>query len=110
MRTERSKRLNAIGTNALASSIVLACHPRPSSAPLATRSEFMAALRSELPKAVKRLKSGNIAPVDLPQSTIGPGISVFSRYAKVVEASGGKMSVSDALEAVNEVLDEVLRG
>ncbi len=110
LRTELVNRPNAIDTNALASSIVLACRPRPSSAPLATRSEFMAALRSELPKAVKLLKSGNIAPVDFPQSTIGPGISVFSRYAKVVDASGASMPVSDALSSINEVLDEIRYG
>ncbi len=108
LRTERSARPNAVGSNALASSIVLACRPRPQSAPLATRSEFVAALRSELPGAVELLQSGNIAPVDLPQSTIGPGISVFSRYARVVEADGERMPVREALAVINEVLDEVL--
>ena len=108
MRTEFSKRFNALGANALASSIVLACRPRPESARPATSSEFVAALRSELPGAVELLQSGNIAPVDLPQSTIGPGISVFSRYAKVVETDGGQMPVREALAVINEVLDEVL--
>ena len=110
LRTELSNRPRSLGANALASSVVLACRPRPKSAPLATRSEFIAALRGELPQAIKVLQSGNIAPVDLPQSTIGPGIAVFSRYAKVVEASGKQMPVSDALAIINEVLDDVLHG
>ncbi len=110
LRTERQARLRSIGFNALASSIVLACRPRLSSAPLATRSEFIAALREELPDAIKVMQSGNIAPVDLPQSTIGPGIGVFSRYAKVVEVNGSSMPVSDALAVINEVLDDVLHG
>ena len=110
LRTEQQVRLRSIGSNALASSIVLACRPRPSSAPLATRSEFIAALREELPDAIKVMQSGNIAPVDLPQSTIGPGIRVFSRYAKVVETNGAPMPVSDALAIINEVLDDVLHG
>ena len=79
MRTERPGRMLSIGTNALASSIVLACRPRSVSASLATRGEFIAALRNELPEAVRLLQSGNIAPVDMAQSTIGPGIKVFSR-------------------------------
>ncbi len=110
LRTERQVRLRSIGSNALASSVVLACRPRSQSAPLATRNEFIATLREELPKAIKVMQSGNIAPVDLPQSTIGPGIGVFSRYAKVVEANGAPMPVSDALTVINEVLDDVLHG
>jgi putative DNA methylase len=97
-------------TNALASSIVLACRPRPATASLATRAEFVAALRAELPDAVRILQSGNIAPVDMSQSTIGPGVKVFSRYAKVVEADGSAMSVSDALGIINDVLGEILDG
>ena len=110
MRTELSNRLVASGTNALASSIVLACRPRPESAVMATRGEFIAALRTELPEAVRLLQSGNIAPVDMAQSTIGPGIKVFSRYARVVEADGTAMSVSAALSIINDVLGEVLDG
>ena len=110
LRTALANRLLALGTNTLASAIVLACRPRPSSAPLVTRSEFIVALREELPDAIKVLQSGNIAPVDLPQSTIGPGIGVFSRYARVVEANGEAMPVSDALTIINKVLDEVLYG
>ena len=110
MRTELSNRLVASKTNALASSIVLACRPRPESAIPATRGEFIAALRLELPEAVRVLQLGNIAPVDMAQSTIGPGIKVFSRYAKVVEADGSSMPVSAALAIINDVLGEVLDG
>lgn len=110
LRTENASRLRAMKSNALASSIVLACRPRPVAASLASQGEFVAALRDELPDAVKVLQSGNIAPVDLAQSTIGPGIKVFSRYAKVVEADGSAMSVSDALAIINDVLGEVIDG
>ena len=110
MRTEMSNRLLASGTNALASSIVLACRPREESAALATRGEFIAVLRDELPEAVKILQSGNIAPVDMAQSAIGPGIKVFSRFAKVVEADGSAMPVSAALAIINDVLGEILDG
>lgn len=110
VRTESPGRIVAKGTNALASSIVLVCRPRHATAPLASRGEFIAALRAELPEAVQLLQSGNIAPVDLPQSTIGPGIKVFSRYGKVVEADGSPMSVSAALSIINDVLAEVIDG
>ena len=110
MRTELGNRLLASQRNALASSIVLACRPRSASAVLATRGEFMAALRRELPEAVRLLQSGNIAPVDMAQSTIGPGVKVFSRYARVVEADGSSMSVSAALAIINDALGEVLDG
>lgn len=110
MRTELANRPRSLGSNALASSIVLACRPRSASAALATRGEFISALRQELPEAVRVLQSGNIAPVDLAQSTIGPGIKVFSRYARVVEADGSSMPVSAALAIINDVLGEVLDG
>ena len=110
MRTESPGRIRANQSNALASSIVLSCRPRPTSAVLATRGEFIAALRQELPEAVRLLQSGNIAPVDMAQSTIGPGIKVFSRYARVVEADGSSMPVSAALAIINDVLGEVLDG
>ena len=110
MRTELGNRLLASKSNALASSIVLVCRPRPASASLATRGEFIAALRGELPEAVRVLQSGNIAPVDMAQSTIGPGMKVFSRYARVVEADGSAMSVSSALAIINDVLGEILDG
>ena len=108
MRTERGARSLAIGSAALASSIVLVCRPRPETAALATRKEFTAALRAELPEALRRLQSGSIAPVDLAQAAIGPGMAVFSRYSKVVEADGKPMRVRTALALINEVLDELL--
>ena len=110
MRTELGNRLLASKSNALASSIVLVCRPRPVSASLATRREFIAALRTELPEAVRVLQAGDIAPVDMAQSTIGPGMRVFSRYAKVVEADGSAMAVSSALAIINDVLGEILDG
>ncbi len=108
MRTERSVRSVAIGTNALASSVVLACVPRAEDASLATRREFIAALKQELAEALRLLQSGSIAPVDLAQAAIGPGMAIFSRYAKVVESDGSPMTVRTALTLINQVLDEVL--
>ncbi len=108
IRTERSARSVGIGTNALASSIVLVCRKRTKVAPLATRREFVAAMREELPGALARLQSGNIAPVDLAQAAIGPGMAVFSRFAKVLDARGSRVSVGDALGLINQTLDEVL--
>ena len=94
--------------SALASSIVIVCRPRFAGAPLATRREFVNALKSELPAALKNLQRGNIAPVDLAQAAIGPGMAVFSRYTKVVEADGSPMRVRTALALINQTLDEVL--
>ncbi len=108
VRTESPGRIRATGSNALASSIVLACRPRSSAAGLETRGGLVDALRSELPEALRLLQSENVAPVDLAQSAIGPGMRVFSRYAKVVEADGSTMSVRTALALINEVLGEVL--
>ena len=108
MRTEGDNRNVGIGANALASSIVLVCRPRSTDAPIATRREFVNALREELPASLKQLQHGNIAPVDLAQAAIGPGMSVFSRYAKVLEADGQRMSVRAALGLINQVLDEIL--
>ena len=82
MRTERTARSTGIGTNALASSIVLVCRRRPAGAPAATRREFLTALRSELPQALRLLQSGNVAPVDLAQAAIGPGMGVYTRYVR----------------------------
>ena len=108
MRTETSNRMIASGTNALASSIVLACRPRPAAAPATTRRAFVSALKAELPEALRKLIQGSIAPVDLAQAAIGPGISVFSRYSRVREADGSVMSVKDALLLINSTLDEVI--
>ena len=108
MRTELGNRMIGMGTNALASSIVLGCRRRPAGAPLATRREFVAALKAELPAALAYLQSGNIAPVDLAQAAIGPGMAVYTRYAKVLDAQGHPVSVRDALALINHTLDEVL--
>jgi putative DNA methylase len=108
MRSELGNRMRNLDSNALASSIVLVCRPRPAEAPIATRRDFIAALKAELPEALRNLQHGNIAPVDLAQAAIGPGMAVFSRYAKVVEADGQAMSVRSALGLINQALDEIL--
>lgn len=108
MRTERSGRTVGLGTNALASSIVLACRPRPATAEAVNRRQFINALKAELPLALRNMQQGSVAPVDLAQATIGPGMAVFSRYARVVEADGSDMTVRTALALINQVLDEVL--
>lgn len=103
--TERSSRTIGIGTNALASSIVLVCRKRAEDAPQTTRRNLIATLRHELRPALKKLQASNIAPVDLAQSAIGPGMGVFSRYRRVLEADGTPMSVRSALQIINEELD-----
>lgn len=108
MRTELGNRMRNLRSNALASSIVLACRPRSETAGITDRRGFLAALHAELPKALRELQLGNIAPVDLAQAAIGPGMAVFSRYAKVVEPTGEAMPVRSALALINQVLDEVL--
>ena len=108
MRTELRNRMIGMGTSALASSIVLVCRPRPADAPTATRREFVTSLRSELPPALRLLQSGNVAPVDLAQAAIGPGMAIYTRYAKVLDAAGEPVSVRDALALINRTLDEVL--
>ena len=108
MRTELSNRMIGKDANALASSIVLVCRKRPEDAPLATRRQFIDSLKSELPTALAHLQSGSIAPVDLAQAAIGPGMAVYSRYAKVVDSTGNPVTVREALALINETLDEVL--
>jgi putative DNA methylase len=107
-RSERPTRTRSIGSNALASSIVLVCRPRPLNAPHATRREFIAALRQELPEALRNLQRSYIAPVDLAQAAIGPGMAVFTRFSKVMEPGGEPMTVRTALGLINQALDEVL--
>ncbi|MBM9839270.1 DUF1156 domain-containing protein [Rhodococcus hoagii] len=108
LRSERGGRMISVGTNALASSILLALRPRPEDAPRTDRRRFIATLKAELPTALKELQQGAIAPVDMPQAAIGPGMAVFSRYSAVLEDDGSKMRVRAALARINEVLDEVL--
>lgn len=108
MRSERGGRMRDVGSNALASSIVLALRPRPAAAPTTDRRGFIEGLGNELPDALRKLQQGNVSPVDLPQAAIGPGMAVFSRYARVIENDGTPMSVRSALARINEILDQVL--
>ncbi len=108
IRTESAGRILAKGSNALASSIVLVCRKLSTGLPLATRREYVAELREELPVALAHLQSGNIAPVDLAQAAIGPGMAVFTRYSKVLDAQGNPLSVGEALALINQTMDEVL--
>ncbi|MEI2713926.1 MAG: hypothetical protein V9G04_11735, partial [Nocardioides sp.] len=108
MRSERSGRMMSIKMNALASSIVLSLRPRRANLGTTDRRGFIAALEAELPSALRILQQGQVAPVDLPQAAIGPGMSVFSRYSGVLEPDGSKMTVRSALARINEILDEVL--
>lgn len=106
--SERRGRMLSVGTNALASSIVLACRPRPDDAPTTTQRAFVQQMKAELPVALRTLMLGDIAPVDLAQAAIGPGIAIFSRYARVRSASGKDIGAREALELINRTLDEVL--
>ena len=107
MRTERSGRSIGIGTNALASSIVLVCRRRSDTAGITDRRGFQQALKGRLGYDLRVLQSGGIAPVDLAQAAIGPGMAVFSSFAKVIEPDGSAMTVRKALQLINQVLDEV---
>lgn len=108
MRTEGDNRQRGVGSNALASSIIIVCRATAGAAPTATRREFLTALKAELPLALANLQRGNIAPVDLAQAAIGPGMAVYTRYAQVLDAEGKPLSVRQALALINETLDEVL--
>ncbi|MDR3358137.1 MAG: DUF1156 domain-containing protein [Desulfovibrio sp.] len=105
MRTERSGRTIDVGANALASSIVLVCRKRPKNTTTCTRRDFINTLKRELKPALKELQRSNIAPVDLAQAAIGPGMGVYSRFAKVLEADGSPMGVRSALQIINRELD-----
>ena len=107
MRTEYTGNLKK-NIAALASSVVLVCRRRHGDAPPTTRREFVAALKSELPVALAHLQRGNIAPVDLAQAAIGPGMAVYTRYAKVLDAAGKALPVREALVLINQTLDETL--
>ena len=105
LRSEQSYRAIGMNANALASSIVLVCRKRSNDAPICTRREFINTLKRELKPALAKLQASNIAPVDLAQSAIGPGIGIYSRFSKVVEADGTSMSVRSALQIINQELD-----
>lgn len=108
MRTEMSNRNIAAGTNALASSVVLSCRVRPEGAPEASRQQFIREMRRRLAGDLVPLQHANIAPVDLAQAAIGPGMAIYSKYSRVREASGEPLRVRTALTLINQVLDEVL--
>lgn len=108
MRTEMGNRMRSMESNALASSILLVCRRRAVDAVIATRREFVTALKAELPVALSHLQRGNIAPVDLAQAAIGPGMAIYTRYAKVLDAEGKPLSVREALTLINHSLDEAL--
>jgi putative DNA methylase len=108
LRTEMANRMIASGTNALANSVVLVCRKKEISAETITRAEFLRTLKRELPPAITELQAANVSPADMPQSAIGPGMGVFSRYAAVLEADDTPMSVKTALQLINAQLDEFL--
>ncbi len=108
MRTELSNRMRGVDSNALASSIVLVCRKREASAPTATRREFVTALKAELPQALAHIQRGNIAPVDLAQAAIGPGMAIYTGFHQVLDAEGNSLSVREALALINQTLDEAL--
>jgi putative DNA methylase len=110
IRTESPGRLIAKGTNALANSVVLVCRKKEAAAEVITRAEFIRALKRELPPAIAELQAANIAPADMPQSAIGPGMGVFSRYKAVLESGDSPMTVKTALQLINRELDEYLGG
>ena len=110
MRTERSARMRAINSNALANSVVMVCRKRSTEAGTVTRAEFIRALKRRLPPAIAELQAANIAPADMPQSAIGPGMGVFSRYHQVLEADDKPMTVRTALQLINAELDDYLGG
>ncbi len=108
MRTEMANRMMAKGTNALANSVILVCRKKEDTAEVITRAEFIRALKRELPPAIAALQAANIAPADMPQSAIGPGMGVFSRCEAILEADDSPMSVKTALQLINAELDEFL--
>jgi putative DNA methylase len=110
VRTERTVRMRAIGSNALANSVVLVCRPKLNSSEIIAKHEFIRALKRELPASISDLQAANIAPADMPQSAIGPGMGVFSRYKAVLESDDRPMSVKSALQLINRELMEYLDG
>ncbi|HTV70273.1 MAG TPA: hypothetical protein VMF90_17230, partial [Rhizobiaceae bacterium] len=107
LRTEMATRLRGQGSNALASSVVLVCRKRPANASVITRADFLRALKRELPEAIEAIRKAGVGPVDMQQSVIGPGMGVFSRYAKVLEDDDSPMSVRTALALINRVWEEI---
>jgi putative DNA methylase len=108
VRASQAWRMRAMGSNALASYIVLACRPRPADAPQTASTHFRQELKRTLPAALRHLQQGNIAPVDFAQAAIGPGMAIYSRYRGILESSGKAMTVRAALGLINQTLTEVL--
>lgn len=101
-------RMISMGSNALTSYIVLACRPRPADATSITRRDYLQLLKRELPQSIEILQHSNLAPVDMAQATIGPGMAIFSRYDRIMEQDGSQMTVKTALSLINKTLDEIL--
>ena len=108
LRTEFSSRMVGQGTNALASSIVLVCRPRPTDAAIISRRELITTLKQAIHSALGHLQRSSVAPVDLAQAAIGPGMAVYTRYSRIIDATGRTVTVREALRLINQVLDEVL--
>jgi putative DNA methylase len=108
IKASQASRMVARDTNALSSYILLACRPRPENAPSITRREYLQILKRELPNAIEVLQKSNLAPVDMAQATIGPGMSIYSRFGKIMEQDGTPMSVRTALSLINKALGEIL--
>lgn len=108
IRGARARRMVEIGNNALATYVAMVCRERVPSRTSISRRELMVALRSELTVVVRRLQEAAIAPVDLAQAVLGPGMAVFTRYESVVDATGKPMTVRDALLLINAILAEVI--
>lgn len=104
LNTELGNRLVASGSNALASSIIIVCRKAEKLSSISSRG-FTEALHNEIAPSLVKLQSANIAPVDLAQSSIGPGIAVFSRYKSVIKSDGSELSVREALKLINKELD-----
>jgi putative DNA methylase len=108
IKASQNWRMRSMNSNALTSYIVLACRPRPENAASITRREYLQILKRELPQAIEVLQRSNLAPVDMAQATIGPGMGIFSRYEKIMEQDGTPMSVRTALSLINKTLGEIL--
>lgn len=108
MRTEQSARIIGHGANALASSILLVCTKRPLTAAVTTRREFIAQLKREMPDALQKIKEAGVGPVDMAQSALGPGMGIFTSYAKVLEPDDSDMSVRTAIALINGIREEIL--